>query len=69
MRNPLVEEVTAVKVVAMHHDITTVTGEEVVLFILARSPDLCEAKMNIALLDAYYPPITSMLSTVTTYRR
>jgi len=40
----MVEKVTGVKVVTMHHDISTVTGEEVVLFTLARSPDFREAK-------------------------
>ena len=42
----MVENVTGVKVVSMHHDISTVTGEEVVLFTLARSPDFREAKMK-----------------------
>ena len=37
---------TGVKVVTMHHDISTITGEEVVLFTLARSPDFREAKMK-----------------------
>lgn len=36
----MVEEVAGVKVVSMHHDISTVTGEEVVLFTLASKP-LC----------------------------
>ena len=40
----MVEEVTGVKVSTMHHDISTVTGEEVVLFILAESPVLRDAK-------------------------
>jgi uncharacterized protein YbcI len=40
----MVEKVTGVKVVTLHHDISTVTGEEVVLFTLARSPDFREAK-------------------------
>ena len=40
----MVEKVTGVKVVTMHHDISTEIGEEVILFTLARSPDLCEAK-------------------------
>src|SRR2546421_4059570 len=31
----MVEQVTAVKVLSLHHDISTVTGEEVVLFTLA----------------------------------
>ncbi len=34
----MVEEVTDVKVVSLHHDISTRTGEEVVLFTLANSP-------------------------------
>ncbi len=40
----MVEEVTGVKVLTLHHDISTVTGEEVVLFTLAESPILREAK-------------------------
>jgi uncharacterized protein YbcI len=42
----MVEKVTGVKVVTMHHDISTTTGEEVILFTLARSPDFREAKMK-----------------------
>ena len=34
----LVEEVAGAAVVSLHHDISTVTGEEVVLFTLAESP-------------------------------
>ena len=34
----MVEEVTEVKVVSLHHDISTSTGEEVILFTLAESP-------------------------------
>ena len=40
----LVENITGVKVVTMHHDISTMTGEEVVLFTLAESPDFREGK-------------------------
>ena len=40
----MVEEVTGVKVLSLHHDISTVTGEEVVLFTLAEPPDFREAK-------------------------
>ena len=40
----MVEKVTGVKVVTMHHDISTTTGEEVILFTLARSPDFGEVK-------------------------
>jgi uncharacterized protein YbcI len=42
----MVERITGVKVVTMHHDISTITGEEVVLFTLARSPDFREAEMK-----------------------
>jgi uncharacterized protein YbcI len=34
----LVQEIIDVKVLSMHHDISTATGEEVVLFTLAESP-------------------------------
>ena len=40
----LIEEITDVKVVSLHHDISTSTGEEVVLFTLAESPYLRETK-------------------------
>jgi uncharacterized protein YbcI len=40
----MVEKVTGVKVVTMHHDISTRTGEEVVLFTLTGSPSLRIAK-------------------------
>jgi uncharacterized protein YbcI len=38
MLESLVHEVTGVKVLSMHHDISTVTGEEVVVFTLVESP-------------------------------
>src|SRR5512140_3422962 len=34
----MVQEVTGSKVVSLHHDISTTTGEELVLFTLAESP-------------------------------
>ncbi len=40
----MVEEITGVQVLTLHHDISTVTGEEVVLFALAESPLLRDAK-------------------------
>ena len=40
----MVEEVTGVKTVSLHHDISTVSGEEVVLFALAESPDFRETR-------------------------
>jgi CheY-like chemotaxis protein/uncharacterized protein YbcI len=38
MLESLVHEVTGVKAVSMHHDLSTVTGEEVVIFSLAAAP-------------------------------
>ncbi len=40
----MVQEVTGVKVISMHHDISTVTGEEVVLFTLVETPRFREMK-------------------------
>jgi len=40
MMEKMMEEITSVKVVSLHHDISTVTGEEVVLFTLVEPP-LC----------------------------
>jgi uncharacterized protein YbcI len=42
----MVEEVTGVKTVSLHHDISTVSGEEVVLFALAETPDFRETRRN-----------------------
>ncbi len=39
----MVAEVTGAKVLSLHHDISTVTGEEVVLFSLAEAPVFREA--------------------------
>src|SRR5271157_3975402 len=40
----MIEEVTGVKVLSLHHDISTLTGEEVVLFTLAESPGFRDVK-------------------------
>jgi len=40
----LVQEATGVKALSLHHDISTVTGEEVVVFALAAAPHFREAK-------------------------
>src|SRR5271168_5228438 len=40
----MVQEITGMKVISMHHDISTVTGEEVVLFTLAETPKSRETK-------------------------
>src|SRR5271169_3052809 len=34
----LVQQITGIRVISLHHDISTATGEEVVLFTLAESP-------------------------------
>ena len=44
----MVQEVTGVKVLSLHHDISTVTGEEVVIFTLAGAPDIRESKSRLA---------------------
>jgi uncharacterized protein YbcI len=40
----MIQEFTGVKPLSLHHDISTVTGEEVVLFTLAAPPLFREAK-------------------------
>ena len=40
----MVQEVTGVKVLSLHHDISTMTGEEVMLFTLAEPPLFREAR-------------------------
>src|SRR4051812_14418720 len=44
MMEAMVQQVTGAKVLSMHHDISTVTGEEVVLFTLAEPPGYRETK-------------------------
>lgn len=40
----MVEEITGVKVLSLHHDISTLTGEEVVLFTLDGAPERRDPK-------------------------
>jgi uncharacterized protein YbcI len=40
----MVQDATGVKVLSLHHDISTMTGEEVVLFTLAAPPPFREIK-------------------------
>jgi uncharacterized protein YbcI len=40
----MVEKITGVEVVSLHHDISTVTGEEIVLFTLRQAPVFREIK-------------------------
>ena len=42
----MVHDVTGAKVVSLHHDISTVTGEEMLLFTLAKAPDVREVKQQ-----------------------
>ncbi len=44
MLETMIQEATGVKVVSLHHDISTVTGEEVLLLTLAESPLTREAR-------------------------
>lgn len=40
----MIEDITKVCVVSLHHDISTLTGEEVILFSLAKTPQHRDAK-------------------------
>jgi uncharacterized protein YbcI len=40
----MVQKITGIPVVSLHHDISTTTGEEVVLFTLAEAPICREPK-------------------------
>jgi len=40
----MVEKITGINVISLHHDISTVTGEEVVLFTLAEPPVFRDTK-------------------------
>ncbi len=40
----MIEKVTGVKVLSLHHDISTATGEELILFTLVASPPFRETK-------------------------
>ena len=42
----LVRDITGVKPVSLHHDISTITGEEVVIFTLAEPSQYRELKMK-----------------------
>jgi uncharacterized protein YbcI len=42
----LVQELTGTTVVSLHHDISTITGEEVVVFTLNKAPECREAKVR-----------------------
>ena len=40
----MVEEVTGVKVLSLHHDISTITGEKIIVFTLVDPPKMREAQ-------------------------
>lgn len=40
----MIQEITGVKVLSLHHDISTTTGEEIVIFTLADTPLFREVK-------------------------
>lgn len=40
----MVQEVTGIKVLSLHHDISTVTGEEIIVFTLATAPRFREVR-------------------------
>jgi uncharacterized protein YbcI len=40
----MVQEITGAKVVSLHHDISTLSGEEIVVFTLAESPHFRETR-------------------------
>jgi uncharacterized protein YbcI len=40
----MIQEITGIKVVSLHHDISTRTGEEIVVFTLDSSPNYREAR-------------------------
>jgi len=42
----MIQEITGVKVLSLHHDISTVTGEEVLLFTLVNSPFFRDVKKS-----------------------
>ena len=42
----MIQEASGVRVLSLHHDISTVTGEEVVLFTLAEAPDFRRMKVK-----------------------
>lgn len=46
MLEQLVEEVAGIKPTSLHHDISTVSGEEIVVFTLPQAPEVRETKKH-----------------------
>ncbi len=40
----MIKEITGLEPISLHHDISTITGEEILLFVFAESPDVRELK-------------------------
>jgi len=40
----MISEITGAEIISLHHDISTVTGEEIVVFTLVKPPDVREPK-------------------------
>jgi uncharacterized protein YbcI len=40
----MIEESSGMRCISLHHDVSTVTGEEVLLFTLTQAPDMRTAK-------------------------
>ena len=40
----IIEDITGAKVISLHHDISTLTGEEIVLFTLSNVPEVRDLK-------------------------
>ena len=43
----MIRDITGIKVISLHHDISTATGEELVLFTLSGAPQCREVKKNV----------------------
>jgi uncharacterized protein YbcI len=48
MMEAVIQDVTGVKVVSLHHDISTSTGEEVIVFTLAQDPSFRKGNQKVA---------------------
>jgi uncharacterized protein YbcI len=40
----IVKDITGITTISLHHDVSTITGEEIIVFILAESPAVREPK-------------------------
>jgi len=47
----MVEEITGVKLLSLHHDISTLTGEKIIVFTLAEAPKVRDGAKRAARLD------------------